>query len=567
LLLIILTLGFASCESLLEPIVEGNRLSDEQILNDPAFFEGLLVKAYGSLPNNYNSFNLDVAADNAVSNLQGSNITRMATGGWTSSVNPISEWENAYDQIRHINIFLSHYQDVNWAFSPVLTPEQNAEKSQYILQRFKGEAYGLRAYFQYILLQYHAGKSSDGTLLGFPIVTTVLSTSDNWELPRNTFAECVQQIMNDLDTAIAYLPPVYVDLPNQPMYNAGIGKRFENRLNGNSARAIKARVALMAASPAFSESGVTWAEAATLAGDLLKTIGTVETSGKTFYLYVPARPREIIWEQAQVSSRSAEVQNFPPSLFGLGRTNPTQSLVDAFPMKNGYPKDHPSSGYDPANPYNLRDTRLGDYILFNGSAFKSQTINTFIGAPQDGVNALNTSTRTGYYIKKFMVPNVSLTPGSMVSFAHTYTLLRLTEVLLNYAEAANEAWGPTGDPNGLGFTAKSKIAELRTRAGITAPDPYLQSITSTEDLRELIRNERRIELCFEGFRFWDIRRWENGASRITQPATGVLISNTEGVFSYDYVTVEQRVYQPHMIYGPIPYFETLKYNLTQNAGW
>jgi hypothetical protein len=143
----------------------------------------------------------------------------------------------------------------------------------------------------------------------------------------------------------------------------------------------------------------------------------------------------------------------------------------------------------------------------------------------------------------------------------------MTEVLLNYAEAANEAWGPTGDPNGLGFTAKIKIAELRARAGITAPDPYLQGITDAGVLRELIRNERRVELCFEGFRFWDIRRWENGAVNISNPATGVQIINNLGVLTYNYLQVEPRIYEPFMIYGPIPYNETLKYNIIQNAGW
>jgi len=195
-------------------------------------------------------------------------------------------------------------------------------------------------------------------------------------------------------------------------------------------------------------------------------------------------------------------------------------------------------------------------------------INTYVDAPTDGLGSKETSTRTGYYLKKFMLPNVNLAPGSLVSSNHTYTLFRMTEVLLNYAEAANEAWGPDGDPNGYGFTAKSKIGDLRARAGITGPDPYLAGITTQAELRELIRNERRLELCFEGFRFWDIRRWENGDVNITNPATGVeIINNGGGVFTYTPIEVESRNYEPYMIYGPIPYNETLKYNLIQNDGW
>lgn len=565
LLLFVSSISFYSCESFLEPL-SGVKLTDEQLMKNPAFLEGLLIKAYDALPNNYNSFNLDVAADDAVTNLQTSSISQMATGGWKASSNPISQWEGSYEIIRHINLFLDKYEDMTWAFDPRVPEVENQEKNNYFKKRLKGEAHGMRAYYMFNLLQFHGGKSADGTLLGFPIITSPISVDDNWQLPRNTYAECVQQIIKDLDTAIVNLPAEYVDITGQNLYNAASGAKYKNRMNGNAARALKSRVLLHAASPAFSESGVNWSQAATVSGELLRNLGSLYPAGKTFY--TETSNKEIIWNQSiAAQSRSAEGQNFPPSLFGLGRTNPTQSLVESFPMRNGYPKDHSSSGFDPANPYALRDVRLGDYILFNGSSFKSQTINTFVGAPQNGVNSLETSTRSGYYIKKFMLPAVSLTPGSLVGSPHTYTLFRMTEVLLNYAEAANEAWGPTGDPNGLGFTAKSKIGELRARAGITAPDPYLQSITSKENMRELIRNERRVELCFEGFRFWDIRRWENGTSLIAQPATGVLITNNEGVFSYEYVTVEPRIYLPHMIYGPVPYEETLKYNLIQNVGW
>jgi hypothetical protein len=165
-----------------------------------------------------------------------------------------------------------------------------------------------------------------------------------------------------------------------------------------------------------------------------------------------------------------------------------------------------------------------------------------------------------------MASGVNLNPSSPVSTAHTYTLARMTELLLNYAEAANEAWGPDGDPNGYGFTARSKIGELRARAGVTAPDPYLASVTTQAEMRELIRNERRLELCFEDFRFWDIRRW-NDISTLQAPVKGVFITLADGNYSYTYSDVESRAYSADMIYGPIPYNETLKYDIVQNKGW
>ena len=84
-------------------------------------------------------------------------------------------------------------------------------------------------------------------------------------------------------------------------------------------------------------------------------------------------------------------------------------------------------------------------------------------------------------------------------------------------------------------------------------------------MRELIRNERRIELCFENKRFWDMRRWKLD---ITESAKGVKIDQTGGALKYNVIDVEPRNYAEHMYYGPIPETEVLKWsNLDQNKGW
>ena len=87
-------------------------------------------------------------------------------------------------------------------------------------------------------------------------------------------------------------------------------------------------------------------------------------------------------------------------------------------------------------------------------------------------------------------------------------------------------------------------------------------------MREFIRNERRIELCFEGFRFWDIRRWDSQATMVA-PVKGayITLNPADTTFTYSYSKIEERLYDPHMIYGPVPYDETLKYNIEQNTGW
>ena len=229
-------------------------------------------------------------------------------------------------------------------------------------------------------------------------------------------------------------------------------------------------------------------------------------------------------------------------------------------MANGYPITHASSNYDPANPYAGRDPRLGQYIVYSGSKMKNTTINTGSDGGVNAVDALPTSTRTGYYMRKLLREEVNLTPGSQNTQEHYQTHIRMTEIFLNYAEAANEAWGPTGTGS-HSFSAKDVIAAIRKRAGISQPDNYLNSITDQAAMRELIRNERRLELCFESFRFWDLRRWKEDLS---VPARGVRIDGT----TYTYFDVEDRAYDnEYMHYGPIPYNEVLKFGFVQNKGW
>ena len=105
------------------------------------------------------------------------------------------------------------------------------------------------------------------------------------------------------------------------------------------------------------------------------------------------------------------------------------------------------------------------------------------------------------------------------------------------------------------------VAAIRRRAGIRQPDNYLNSINDKETMRQLIQNERRLELCFEGFRFWDLRRWKKD---LTEPVRGVHINRG----TYSFFTVEERAYDnSYMIYGPIPNSEIVKFGITQNAGW
>jgi starch-binding outer membrane protein, SusD/RagB family len=555
--------GMSACEMLTEPDPD-NQFTTERIFRDPAFAEGILLRGYRLLPTDY-SFE-EVATDDAVSNERGNSYLRMATGEWSPQFNPLDNWGTAYDAIFNLNYFLSVVNDVEWSW-------QSAERNGMFRDRFTGEALALRGYFYFKLLERFGGVGADGQLLGVPLVTEVIETDDNWELPRASYEECISQIQADLDEALVLLPYVWAnqttgDNAADALHNRTVGSQNQNRINGKIVRALKAKVALHAASPAFNPDGSVeqYVSAAQESSTLIKELGGLAgltTGGLKFYdADGDITNAEIFWRGDHYTNNTRELANYPPSMFGNGRVNPSQNLVDAFPMKNGLPISDPASGFNPAAPYANRDPRLAAYIIYDGNRIGTTApVETDVASPVNGINKTpDFSTRTGYYLLKLLRPDVNLTPTAINTRRHFYTHIRYTELFLIYAEAANEAYGPD-DANTAGFSARQVIQTIRQRAAITQPDNYLASVTTKDEMRELIRNERRLELCFEGFRFWDLRRWEKN---LNEPAKAVIIDGT----NYNYVDVESRAYPSHAKYGPIPFTETLKYGgLVQNEGW
>lgn len=578
----ILALGmfFCSCKKILTPEDENNReLSD--IYTDAAFAEGLLLNGYVRLPLGSYSFN-DVATDDAVSNDPNNSYRLMATGNWSSINNPTDRWTGAFAAIQYLNTILAESDSVTWATTGEYTKEMFND-------RMKGESYGLRALFMYYLLQAHGGWATDNTLLGVPILTAPQDSESDFHVPRNTFEECVQQIYKDLDLAESYLPLDFEDIASTndipakyagkttvSEYNRVFGAYNRQRMTARIVKGIRAKASLLAASPAFSQgTTVTWAKAADDAAAVLDLIGGVSgiaSNGVYWYasrnsseingLAAGVNPREILWRGNVGDNNDLEEDNYPPTLYGNGRVNPTQNLVDAFPMASGYPITDPNSNYDANNPYNNRDPRLALYVVVNGSKVgpSGATVYTKTGTSNDGLNTISTSTRTGYYLRKLLREDVNLDPAKTNTQKHYVPYIRYTELFLAYAEAANEAWGPDGRGT-HNYSAREVIAAIRNRAGITQPDGYLSSIADTDDMRELIHSERRLELCFEGFRFWDLRRWKEG---LTEPAKGVSIDNNN---VYTVSAIENRQYADYMFYGPLPYDDVLKQNLVQNKGW
>lgn len=596
------SLAVCSCDDMFEPAIENNR-TEEAMYEESKYAHGLLIYGYDRLPY-IRSTQTDVATDDATTNVFTDAYYNMATGAWASDNDPMTQWNSCKDGIQYVNLFLTKVEKINWAPSA-------KSKQRMFVDRLKGEALGLRAIFYYHLLQAHGGYADDNVLYGVPLLTQPENASSDYNQPRATFAACVKQIFADCDSAMALLPQDYADvktteaIPTKYLsvgaqvsgYNLVFGEKAKGLISAKIAEAIKAQTALLAASPAFREqSGVTSAEAATLCANVLKRIGGLEgfdMTGSTWYknkkMLEPsaAEMPEILWREGSHSQDTdQEKDNFPPSLYGAGRVNPSQNLVDAFPMRSGRPITDPNSGYDPQNPYANRDPRLDDNILYNDVQFGSGGNIVITGNYPDDNKENNknqdnrgreNATRTGYYLKKLLRSEVSASKGLSKQY-HIYPRIRYTEIFLAYAEAANDAWGPKNDPTGIGFTAYDVIKKIRERAGLGTDvigralpegDAYLEECANDQaKMTDLIRNERRIELCFENKRFWDIRRW---LLPIDEPVRGMSIDRNDKTkkLTYTVIHVEDRNFDSSFQhYGPIPKSEVLKWsNLKQNRGW
>ncbi|EHQ24469.1 RagB/SusD family nutrient uptake outer membrane protein [Mucilaginibacter paludis] len=578
-------LFFTSCKKILNPEPENLKTVD-QMYTDANFAQGFLINAYRTIPTYYD--NSDYATDDAVTNQLTNSYLTMATGSWTASNNPVSVWNSSYEAMQYLNLFLENSNKVKWASDP--------EAAKLFNTRMRGEAFGMRGLYMYFLLRNHGGVGSNGQLLGVPIITQYQTPTSVFNVPRASFDACVKQIYKDLDSAEVYLPVEYNDIStvaqipdrfkqftqNPDTYNRVMGQYGRQLFNGLIAKTFRARTALLAASPAFQNSTnpATWADAANYAAAVINYKGGISalpSTGVTYYankseisgLSNGSNPAEIIWRENLVTNDGTqEGQNFPPTLGGTGYMNPTQNLVDAFPMANGYPIDHPNANYNAAAPYTNRDPRFAAYIIYNGSTegVSNAVIKTgSASGTDDGINIRSTSTRTGYYMKKRLRMDVNRNSSSISGQTHYTPRLRYTEMYLAYAEAANEAWGPTGVGT-QAYSAYDVIKAIRKRALNLNTDPYLEEVKSDQGkMRDLIRNERRLELCFESFRFWDLRRWKVDLTKLNETARGMDVN--AGVYT-PLNSVETRSYQSYMYYGPIPNSEILKYNLlSQNQGW
>ena len=561
------------CQDFLEDEVQ--QLKTEEVILFREQSRGIINDIYSDYAFNYfQDFDIEYLTDNAVHR----NISEpLATGFWGPTSNPFGNvWQRSYHNIRQVHQYIELVHNSGLPFKPA--PQDSAENIRTI-RRYFGEAHFLRAWAQWELLKIYGGPSAaGGEMLGYPMVEGILENEDYARLPRAAYNDCVDRIFTDLDTAIQYLPLIYKGAGSS---NPGWGEIETGRASGLAAYALKAKVALQAASPAFNATNdiAKWQRAAELAHEVIVQNGGLKALQR--YNYRRENNPDHIWRlRRSRQNNGLERSLYPPSLYGQGEVNPSQNLVDAFPVANGYPISVLESGYDPDNPYDNRDARFYRFIFFNGdqcygspgncSDFDSLEIYEG-GEDYFGGFIPEVGTRTGYYLKKFL-NKLDFDPSvdqAVTTLPRVYIQLGLTDMYLIYAEAANEAYGQPGAvPPGMSFSAREALSFVRRRAGIS-PDPYLDAMSlSRDDFRQLVRNERRIELSFMGGeRFHDLRRWME--IDVMENVKGVKVTrNEDDTFGYEEIAVENRVYEAKNYYLPIPYEELLlNANLEQNQGW
>ena len=407
-----------------------------------------------------------------------------------------------YTEVRHINEGIKRLEN---------STELDKEKASNLL----GQAYFMRAYTYYFMVLHHGG---------VPYIKEPQDKDkDDLFVKRNSTAECFQFMIEDLDKAISLLPEK----------NAASSAEY-GRIDQCFAKAWKAKTLLLKCSPQFNPknpyNNAYWAEAYAAAKEAYEfcvnhgvaltpdyaDIWLKEKGPEVVFPVVNSNPNKTVYYETGL--RPASVSR------GTNANNPTWEFVKAFPMKDGKQFDDPTGAYYVANEAELmksfwknRDPRFKEVIMSNGDLYpvagkpsgyrQYNALGISSGDDQYGINpaahtnAVNNDVYSGFYQMKGA--DNSLTQANILTYDIDFILMRFAEVMFIYAETANE--------NGHSDVAIEMLKQIRKRAGIEAGADglYGLKVGSQEEIRKAILDERNIELCFEGHRFWDLRRTRN----------------------------------------------------------
>lgn len=516
----------ASCDRDILDIAPQDRLAESAVWADEALTRAYHNELYSVVNHGFGIHMASKYTDEAFNNapccganlfklntLSPDNVAELGQGFWGAGNNYMYFWDRGYSYNRKINLFIEKAEAGEIDFDG--------------LDQLVAEAKFLRAYLYTELFKRFGG---------VPIVTQTYDLDAVGEVTfeRATPAEVVAFIKSDIAAAMPDLAESYASTD----VNYGRGTQ-------DAARALLSHLLLYWASPLHNPSGdmQRWQEASDAAAALLdRGYSLYPDYEELFQLPSGAPQNEIIFARPFSATNGHLVagDNLPRRWGGYGgwwaSNGPSQNLVDDYDMANGEPAFldveaqivNPASGYDPGNPYANRDPRLAATIIYNGAPIDD--IGDHPGAPPGSVyeswesadgevwgpdspkhNPDNPASAMA--LRKFMPQDGQLVSRQIQNY-NPWPIFRLAGVYLNYAEAQLEL--------GNEAVAREYISKVRARPSVDLP-PIPATVTG-EALRKRLINERRIELAFEGHRFFDIRRWLIAAEVENTPVRGMVVT-------------------------------------------
>ena len=528
---------------------------------------GLITNIYSDLDTDFGSYSgavLGAATDEAEYAYSGGAIETFYNGTWSPVNTPAGAWRSCYRAISNCNLYLERFTGLTF---PELEMNADYKPQMYRYNNYRYEVRCLRAYYYFLLVRQYGD---------VPFSDHVLTADESNSLPRTPAQDIFDYIIAECDAVKDSIIADYANLPADVALPAESPET--GRVNRLTVLALKARAALYAASPLFNPTGdkELWHRAALANKELLDAADAAKMKLIDDYAklwtknnYKDATSEIIFGRRADRESSSMETSNFPAGLENCkGGNCPTQNLVDAYEMVDGKPWDQ-SAFYDPANPCANRDPRLAATIAVNGEtgwpAWNEAPLETF----QGGANGepVNGGTPTGYYLKKYCQGDIDPRSNSTNKSAyHTWITFRLGEFYLNYAEAVFHYLG-SADATSAEFPLSAREAASRTRARKSVNMPPFPTGMSNDEFWTKYKNERMVELAFEGHRFWDVRRWKEADKYFRSITEMKITRQTDGTFAYTRKEVA-RQWDDKMYFFPIPQADKLKNpNLGQNPGW
>ncbi len=534
-----------SCEDFLNR-KPTDRLSTESFFKNKKDLEVALNAVYHEI--GFNSWNRDYGkgtdmlriealTDNALDHHSWNAGYRLADGtASTDDGYSTYRWKQRYQGIQRVNRIFESVEGI--------TDIDPAYK-----KRLLAEAAFLRAYF-YFDLVYLFGD--------VPFLTTSIKPEDvepigdqAAELAKRTDkTEILGALLTDLQAIEDALPIQYED-------------QNKGRVTRGAAYFLKSKIYL------YQKKYDAAAKAAKDVMDL--NTYALYPAYKNLFTYEGIGNQEVIFDiqvVQDVDLGEFYTQNFGPnSVGGWSSSCPLQSLVDAYECTDGL-SINDSPLFDPNNPYANRDPRLAYSILFPGTEWRGGVYNSIPGASYpggvivpgddltDGTAGDWNKTATGYNWLKYM-SNKDVDESNYWDGGVHFILMRYAEVLLTYAEAKIEA-------NQIDPTVLDAINEVRSRGDVGMP--AIPIGLSQDELREVVRNERRVEFAFEGIRLFDIRRWEIAEHVMPGVPKGLTYQDGGG----NAVTFEwsERIFNANKHYWwPIPQSEIDVTKIDQNPNW